>query len=81
MVNLYQKGVRKERKIKKMYERQGYVVLRSAGSHGFADLIAINKEERKIIFIQCKPDGFNDKKLKEAYKWIFGDFKTEFIVV
>ena len=53
----YQKGVRKEQKIKKVLEREGLTVLRTAGSHGFADLVAIDKTTRKIRFIQCKPDN------------------------
>jgi len=54
----YQKGRRKEYLIKKQLEREGYIVLRTAGSHGFADLIAIDKDARLIKFIQCKPDNF-----------------------
>ena len=36
----YQRGVRWERKVKKLYEDLGWTVLRTAGSHGFFDLIA-----------------------------------------
>ena len=51
-INLYQKGVRYERQAKKELEQEGYIVTRSSGSHGKADLIAINKE--KIRLIQVK---------------------------
>ena len=73
----YQKGIKKEYKIKKQFEMKGYTVLRTAGSHGFADLIAI--KWLKIRFIQCKPDNFSkreEKKLmdennifNESYAW------------
>ncbi|MEM4323916.1 MAG: restriction endonuclease [Candidatus Nitrosocaldaceae archaeon] len=51
----YLKGRNFEYKVKKYLEQQGYVVLRTAGSHGIYDLIAIKFEpEPSIIFIQCK---------------------------
>ena len=34
----------------------GYVVMRTAGSHGPADLIAIKPGE--LLFVQCKLDGY-----------------------
>lgn len=56
MVNAnYLKGRNFEYKVKKYLQEQGYVVLRTAGSHGMYDLIAIKFEpEPSIIFIQCK---------------------------
>lgn len=58
MVNKnYLKGANFERKIKDEYEKQGYLVIRSAGSHSIADLIAIpskNTINWKPILIQCK---------------------------
>ena len=50
---IYQNGRAKEYRQKKKLEELGYIVLRTAGSHGFADLIAI--KENEIIFIQVKP--------------------------
>ena len=67
----YQKGRRKEYALKRKLESEGWLVLRSAGSHGFADLVAIS--ETKVIFIQCKPDNFSDldkSRLLEKYKFI-----------
>jgi Holliday junction resolvase len=67
----YQSGRRKEYKIKKQLEESGCIVLRTAGSHGFADLVAINIEERTIKFIQCKPDKFSEsekQKLLSQYE-------------
>ena len=34
----------------------GYVVMRMAGSHGAADLIAV--KPREVLFVQCKLDGY-----------------------
>jgi len=75
----YVKGRKKEYRIKQKLEKEGYIVLRTAGSHGFADLIAIrkpiNKEIREIRFIQCKPDNFATseiKKILREFEWLDG---------
>ena len=39
--------------IKKKFEKAGFYVIRSAGSHTVADLVAV-KENLPPIFIQCK---------------------------
>ncbi len=78
----YLKGRKKEYKLKKEYQDKGYLVLRSAGSHGFADLVAINDKE--IIFIQCKPKHFSETKRQELldkYSWIKNTFQASFIVI
>lgn len=38
---------------RKVWEKLGYTVLRTAGSHGFADLIAV-RPGNGVTFIQCK---------------------------
>ena len=48
----YKKGRYYENKTRKVYERRGYFVVRSAASKGCADLIAINNYE--VILIQVK---------------------------
>jgi Holliday junction resolvase-like predicted endonuclease len=62
-----------EYKVKKYYEKQGYTVLRTSGSHGFADLIAIKHDYiSSIIFIQCKnhkPTNQDKIKLK-PFDWL-----------
>ncbi len=66
----YQKGMRKELHVKKVFERQGYTVLRTRGSRGFADLVAVRSDGR-IRFIQCKPDNFSKpatERLMEEWK-------------
>ena len=52
----YTKGRALEYKVKKLLEAQGWYVVRSAGSHGAADLIAFQckGEGSMILAIQCK---------------------------
>jgi len=59
----YVKGRKKEYQIKQQLEREGFIVLRTAGSHGFADLIAISEEKGLIRFIQCKPYNFSESSV------------------
>ena len=80
----YLAGKGKENRVKKKYQLMGWVVLRSAGSKGFADLTAINTIENKIIFIQCKGKKFTEgqkKKLEDENKKYNGDFKVSYEVV
>ncbi len=85
-IKTYAKGRRKEMKLKKELERGGCVVLRMAGSHGFADLVAIDEKKNIIIFYQCKPDNFSKNKAQElldehvVYN-IGRNWKTAFVVI
>lgn len=45
----YQRGVRFERDIISETKSEGYETLRTAGSHGFADVIAINEKLVRLI--------------------------------
>ena len=47
----YRIGRAFEYRCKKHFEKQGYWVMRSSGSHGQADLLAIGRGE--ILLIQC----------------------------
>ena len=79
----YRRGRQKEYRLKKKYEKLGYIVLRTAGSHGFADLIAIEKYQRDIIFIQAKPNNFSEnqkRKLNTEFDWVNDVFSVEFVV-
>ena len=51
----YRKGARLERLARLELERQGYVVIRAAGSKGACDLVALNQHE--ILLIQVKAEG------------------------
>jgi Holliday junction resolvase len=52
----YLRGVRFERKLKKQWEAEGYLGIRSAGSHSFADLVLVDPKNADVptIFVQCK---------------------------
>ena len=77
----YIKGRNKEYDLKHQLEREGYTVLRTAGSHGFADLIAVSSLG-KIRFIQCKPDDFSEKEKEKLMKenGIFNDKRFRWTV-
>ncbi len=84
MTTNYQKGRAKEYQIKKQLESEGWTVLRSAGSHGFADLVAIHQELRVIKFVQCKPNNFSElerKSLEDNALWLNNMFRCEFEVI
>jgi len=78
---IYRKGRRFEYEVKKRLEAQGFLVFRTAGSHGAADLICVPEPDhnavprpRLIRFIQCKagkPTAADWRKLK-AMKAKFG---------
>ena len=61
---MYRRGRALEYAVKKHLEEQGYFVVRSAGSKGPADLVALREGE--ILLIQCKKDGRLSKD--EAYE-------------
>lgn len=54
MKNLYAAGRRKEYKIIEKYRNMGYYCIRSAGSFGAIDVIAIKNKE--VVPIQVKQD-------------------------
>lgn len=84
----YKKGRRKEYKIVKEMEKQGYdIVQRTAGSHSDVDIFAIDKEKKIIKLIQSKRklaktmdyiDPNVKKKLEKENKDLNGKFKVEF---
>lgn len=72
-MNSYIKGRRYEYEVKKILTRLGYIVLRSAGSHGLFDLIAIHPITKNVIFIQVKKEKRIDENIKRI-KELFKDF-------
>lgn len=84
MTTNYAKGRAREYRTKKKLESQGYIVIRSAGSHSPIDLVAIHPEFKQIVFIQCKPRKFSKKeeqRLRENFFWLNSLFKVRFEVV
>ncbi|MGI9501849.1 MAG: hypothetical protein ACR2RE_02170, partial [Geminicoccaceae bacterium] len=48
------KGSRFERQVAALLRKTGLCVIRSAGSEGKADLVAIGPDASPLLFIQCK---------------------------
>lgn len=61
----YAKGARLERELKEKLERDGYYVIRAAGSHGLFDLIAWNF--RSVMLVQCKTRKPTKDELRQMY--------------
>lgn len=78
----YVAGRRKEYKIVNDLKADGFdIAQRSAGSHSPIDVFAINKKEKKIVFVQSKPDSFPisaGKKILEELNYLNDNFKVEF---
>lgn len=51
----YERGANFERRVKRWLEGQGYFVIRSAGSKGPVDLVAVSAYE--TVLVQCKRGG------------------------
>ena len=68
----YIKGRRKEYKLCKELRELGYeIVQRTAGSHSPIDLFAIDRLNRKILFIQAKPNNYSESKTKKIEKDLY----------
>lgn len=66
--SMYRRGYRFEISVKKYIEHLGAYVIRSAGSHGVFDLIAV--KNGSVFGIQCKKDGqlsVHDRKVMLEY--------------
>ncbi len=85
MINMANKnyiaGRNFEYKVKKYYESKGFTVLRTSGSHGFADLIAVRNFQiylskvyfiKTIEFIQCKNRKPLNKEVEDLgkFRWL-----------
>ena len=80
----YIKGRRKEYKVVNELREAGYdIVQRTAGSHSPVDLFAIDKKNRCIRFVQCKPATMPQNeinKILDELSWLDGEFNVEFDV-
>ena len=77
------KGYRKERKIVNTARAKGCLAFRSAGSHSPIDVVVINKEQRKIEFIQCKAgelSGTELEKIISSMEGLDGTYTVSFFV-
>jgi Holliday junction resolvase-like predicted endonuclease len=55
LMTAYRRGARLEYLARDVLRQQGYVVVRSAGSHGPFDLVAVNG--RAVLLVQVKKKG------------------------
>lgn len=69
-MNRKRKGTYYERKARKILESQDYYVIRSAGSLGLFDLVAIHKSTGEVRLIQVKSG-------KSSFKGLVNPFKTD----
>jgi len=68
----YRKGYRFEREIFNLFQSAGYFTVRSAGSHGIFDIIAI---KNGVIFgIQCKYNNHISKREELAMRMAYKQF-------
>lgn len=83
----YQRGRRFEWEVKKDLESQGWIVVRTAGSHGLWDIIAFRDigGEIRARLIQCKVvqlkgSGAQIERLKKEFKAnkVFPHYKGQF---
>lgn len=66
----YIKGRKFEYRVKNYLESCGYLVFRTAGSHGIADLIAFNGDSVPFL-IQCKAgEGIETKKEMDNFRLV-----------
>lgn len=61
----YLRGYRVELLAKKELEKEGYYVVRSAGSHSLFDLIAFDNYDFRLIQLK----SFSGKKKAPKFKW------------
>jgi len=71
-VTRYASGRRFEWRVKRFLERRGWFVVRSAGSHGIADLVALRRGCPPML-VQCKADG----RLSPAEREIAGELEHQ----
>lgn len=62
--NNYRNGAAYERRIATKLKQKGYYVMRSSGSHGIFDLIAIDFNSGHIMFIQLKNYAIGKKEFQ-----------------
>ena len=75
----YVRGRRKEYKVCNELKELGFeIVQRTAGSHSPIDIIAIDMENKRILFAQCKPEGYKEHKYDIYKETLSGDFRVKF---
>src|SRR5712692_3872533 len=65
----YHIGRSQEYRAMGLLRREGWMVLRSAGSHSPVDLLAGKDAERLIVQVKSGGGRINDQELKELIRW------------
>jgi len=69
LVTQYQRGIAKEYAVMTMLRKDGWVVARSAGSHGPVDLIAARSGFTLLIQVKKGKARMKPAEAKELVKW------------
>ena len=82
----YDKGARQENQLKKIKEAEGAYVMRSAGSHGAFDIIAVYPDRVELIQVKTLGQKVDTEKLlsipvpPNVTKWVyFKPFRKDFV--
>ena len=68
----YQRGRAFEYRVKNELEKFGFIVLRTSGSHGFSDLVAL--KDNVVYFMQLKYGAKITTKEKDKMYYIMQDY-------
>lgn len=81
----YVKGRNKEYRICAQLKAEGYeIAQRSAGSHSPIDVFAIRKSDKKIKFIQSKPENYGktaSERIINDLEYLRGSWTVEFELI
>jgi len=65
-MSIYTQGYRLEREVRNILKKEGYTVIRSAGSKGLWDLVAYNEHEFRLIQVKrANISGAENRRLKD----------------
>jgi hypothetical protein len=87
----YRRGRQKEYELKERYEKDGYIVFRTSGSHGIADLICVKPRllgeadlfpEVKFVQVKCSIHCREEKHVQKIQEhlildWYYFPVKTK----
>lgn len=74
----YRRGANFERRVKRKLESEGWFVIRSAGSQGPVDLVAL--KPFKVMLIQCRRSGFLSAAEREKLRSLAERLQTPVFV-
>lgn len=60
--NNYRTGTRLEYRAMDLLRRRGWFVVRSAGSHGAADIVALSPTDGRVVLVQCKAGSLHHEE-------------------